>query len=61
VVRLHVGGDFLCGSPHKKSCVTLLVMWRKSPSLVAFPIQCPSEDHTTPLAQPHPSGRIEHV
>jgi hypothetical protein len=35
VVRLHVGGDFLCGGPHKKSCVAQTVMCCNLPRLEA--------------------------
>ena len=30
VVRIHTGGEFLCGAPHKNSYVANSVMWRKS-------------------------------
>lgn len=29
VLRVHAGGEFLCGRPHKNSYVVFLVMWRK--------------------------------
>ena len=29
VVRIHTGGEFLCGRPHKNSYVAYQVMWRK--------------------------------
>jgi hypothetical protein len=36
VVRIHTGGDFFCGSAHKKSYVANLIMWRKLTLPAAF-------------------------